>query len=405
LNPRTIKTVDAWLGVPLCWVLTVARRLCDLFRGPMTDPPRKIIFLKLIELGAHVQAYAAVRRAAEMVGRENVYFWVFQDSVPILRLLDEVPPENIIVVRSKGIVRIVLDLLSTVWRIRRMKIDTVIDMEFFSRASACLAYLSGAKRRVGLHGFTSIGPYRGDLMTHRVQYNPYTHVSAYFYLLVEVLQSPPGECPLPKRPIPAQPLPKFRFIPTEEELKRVQQKLDQLAGFAVRRPIVLLNPNVSDIVPLRSWPMERFTETARQLLARHPELTVVLTGLDSAALEPLVREIGSPRLLNIAGQTNFREFLALYGLSDVLVASDSGPSQFAVMTDIDAVVLFGPETPQLWGPLGERIHVLWANLACSPCINPQNFRFSPCKDPVCMREITVDQVVTAVTQALARRGF
>jgi ADP-heptose:LPS heptosyltransferase len=291
-----------------------------------------------------------------------------------------------------------------------MKIDTVIDMEFFSRASACLAFLCGAERRVGLHRFTSIGPYRGDLMTHRVQYNPYIHVSAYFCLLVEVLQSPPGECPLPKRPIPVQPLPTFRFVPAEDELQRVRQKLDQRAGSSVRRPIVLLNPNVSDIVPLRSWPMDRFADTARQLLARHAELTVVLTGLDSAAVEPLVSEIGGApacgsRIVNMAGQTNFREFLSLFCLSDVLVASDSGPSQFAAMTDIDAVVLFGPETPQLWGPVGERMHVLWSQLACSPCINPFNFRFSPCKDPVCMAAITVDQVVAAVSQALIRRGF
>ena len=186
--------------------------------------------------------------------------------------------------------------------------------------------------------------------------------------------------------------------------------LDQRAGVSVRRPIVLLNPNVSDIVPLRSWPMERFADTARQLLARHPDVTVVLTGLDAEAVEPLLREIGGApacgsRLMNMAGQTNFREFLALFCLADVLVASDSGPSQFAAMTDIDAVVLFGPETPQLWGPLGQRIHVLWAQLACSPCISPFNFRFSPCKDPVCMREITVEQVVAAVSQALARRGF
>ena len=40
----------------------------------------------------------------------------------------------------------------------------------------------------------------------------------------------------------------------------------------------------------------------------------------------------------MAGQTNFCEFLALFCLSDVLVASDSGPSQFASMTDIEAVV-------------------------------------------------------------------
>lgn len=412
LNPRTIKLIDAWLGIPLCWVLTLVRRLAGIFhRGRTTTaPPRKILFLKLIEMGAHVHAYAAVRRAAEMVGRENVYFWVFQESVPILSLLDVVPRENVIVVRTKGLFRIVFDLLRTVWQIRRMKIDAVIDMEFFSRASACLAFLSGAERRVGLHRFTTVAPYRGDLMTHRVQYNPYIHVSTYFYLLVEALQAPPGECPLSKRPLPPQPLPAFHFVPKEEELQRLQQRLDQRAGFPVRHPIVLLNPNVSDIVPLRSWPLERFAETAQQLLARHPNLTVVVTGPAAAAGEALVREIGRApsadgrRLVNMAGQTSFREFLVLFCLADVLVASDSGPSQFAAMTDIDAVVLFGPETPLLWGPLGDRMHVLWTQLACSPCINPFNFRFSPCQDPVCMSGITVDQVVAAVSQALAERA-
>ncbi len=406
MNPRTIKSIDAWLGVPLCRILTIVRRLADLLRrrSAATGPPRKILFLKLIEMGAHVQAFAAVRRAAEMVGRENVYFWVFQESLPILGVLDAVPQQNIIAVGATGLFGVLFGLLRTAWRIRRLKIDAVIDMEFFSRASACLAFLSGAERRVGLDRFNSLGPYRGDLMTHRVQYNSYLHVSAYFYLLVEALQAPPGERPIPKRRLPPQSLPVPRFLPGEEELRRLQQRLDQRAGFPVRHPILLLNPNVSDIVPLRRWPLQRFADVARQLLVRHPDLTVVVTGLSSAPVEAVVREIASPRLVNMAGQTSFREFLLLFCLADVLLTSDSGPSQFAAMTDIDAVVLFGPETPLLWGPLGERIHVIWAQLACSPCISPFNFRFSPCQNPVCMSEITVGQVVAAASQALARRA-
>ena len=139
--------------------------------------------------------------------------------------------------------------------------------------------------------------------------------------------------------------------------------------------------------------MERFADTARQVLARHPEVTVVLTGLNAEAVEPLRREIAGvlacgSRLLNMAGQTNFREFLALFCLSDVLVASDSGPSQFASMTDIDAVVLFGPETPHSGDRWATGFTSSGRKLACSPCISPFNFRFSPCKDPVCMKEIT-----------------
>ncbi len=204
MSPQVIRVIDTWLGAPLCWVLTVLRRLGDLFRRPHDDtvPPKRILFIKLIELGANVQASAALRRAAEMVGRENVYFWVFEENRPIIEILDLVPPQNVLAIRSDRLWTFALDTLRTLWRIRRLKIDAVVDMEFFARASAILTYLSGARRRVGLFRFTSAGPYRGDLMTHRVQHNPYTHVSMYFHLLVEALTTPRDELPIPKRHFP-----------------------------------------------------------------------------------------------------------------------------------------------------------------------------------------------------------
>ncbi|MCY2991684.1 MAG: glycosyltransferase family 9 protein [Planctomycetota bacterium] len=407
MKPQTIRIVDAWVGAPLCWILTLVRRVLDGLRRPPANPPppKKIIFIKLVELGANVQAYAAVRRAIEMVGRANVYFWIFAESRPILELLDLVPRENLLTVRSQGFGRFAADLLRTLWLVRRLHIDAVVDLEFFARASALLAFLSGARRRVGLHRFTCAGPYRGDLMTHRVQHNPYTHVSVYFYLLVEALGAPADELPLPKRHLPKQALAPLCFQPTADEICRVQTRLDQAAGLAVKRPIVLLNPNASDIVPLRKWPTERFAEVGQRLLARYSELTIIVTGSPSEqdAAELFVRQIDSRRAVSMAGQTLLRELLILYGLADVLVTNDSGPGQFAALTDIDSLVLFGPETPQLWGPLGPRAHVLWAGLACSPCINPFNFRFSPCRQPLCMTEITVDQVVEAVDQILERR--
>jgi ADP-heptose:LPS heptosyltransferase len=407
LNPQTIRIIDAWLGVPLCWMLTLFRRLGDLFRRPPDEatPPQKILFIKLIELGANVQAHAAVHRAVELVGRRNVYFWVFEENRAILELLDLVPQENLLTIRSQGIVRFAVDTLRTLWSIRRLKIDAVIDMEFFARASAILSFLSGARRRVGLHGFNASGPYRGDLMTHRVQHNPYTHVSTYFYLLVEALGTPARQRPIPKRHYPQQHLECCRFVPTEAELRRLQGRLDRAAGFHVQRPIVLLNPNASDIVPLRKWPSDRFLGVAQELLDTHGELSLVVTGSPSErrAAEAFVRQLGSSRAVNMAGRTTLRELVVLYCLADVLVTNDSGPGQFASMTDIDSLVLFGPETPQLWGPLGPRAHVLWAGLACSPCINPMNFRFSPCKEPLCMSEITVAEVVAAVDEILERR--
>jgi ADP-heptose:LPS heptosyltransferase len=408
LKPDTIRRVDAWLGVPVCWLLTICRRLGGLLRRRRDLPaaPRRILFIKLVELGANVQACAAMRRAVELVGRENVYFWVFDENRPILEILDIVPRENLLSIRATGPLRLGLDLLRSLWTVRRRKIDAVIDMEFFARASAILAFLTGARIRVGLHRFNSAGPYRGNLMTHRIQHNPYTHVSVYFQMLVEAAAGSANTLPLPKRPLPAERMNPDRFRPTEAELRRVRGLLRRPGGSATGGPIVLLNPNASDIVPLRKWPTERFIEVGRRLLTAHPEVTVAITGSPSErrAAEQIVAAIDSPRALSLAGETTLGDLLTLYCLADVLVTNDSGPAQFASLTDIDTVVLFGPETPLLWGPLGSRTHVLWAKLACSPCINPFNFRFSPCKEPRCMLDIAPDQVVEAVNQVLLTRS-
>jgi len=66
-------------------------------------------------------------------------------------------------------------------------------------------------------------------------------------------------------------------------------------------------------------------------------------------------------------------------------------------------VLFGPETPTVFGPLGPNTNVVKADIACSPCVNPFNHRFSPCNNNVCMQMITVDQVYELVEQRLSNK--
>ena len=61
--------------------------------------------------------------------------------------------------------------------------------------------------------------------------------------------------------------------------------------------------------------------------------------------------IGAERAVSFAGQTTLRELLTLYTIADVLVTNDSGPAHFASLTPVHTVVLFGPETPRLFGSL------------------------------------------------------
>lgn len=402
-----MRFVDVWAGRPLCALLTLSRairRAVGLEPDP-AGPPRKILIIKLIEQGATVLAYDAIRRAHELVGRENVYFCVLRENGDILDLLDIIPPENVLAIRSGSLFQFASDVFGMLRRVKRLGIDSTVDMEFFARAPAALAYLAGARRRVGTHRFTAELPYRGDLMTHRVPYNAYMHTAAAYRMLVEALTLDPRETPLLKTPPvgASEPLP--RFVASQADIDGVRALLRGAAKREITGPVVVLNPNASDMIPLRKWPTERFIELGRRLAEARPDLTIVITGgpAEEAAGEWIAGEIGRDRAASLAGATTMRELVVLYTLADVMVTNDSGPAHFASLTDMDAVVLFGPETPLLYGPLGAHAHVMWAGLACSPCVSAFNHRLSPCTDSRCMQAITVDQVYCKVMELLERR--
>jgi len=397
MNPNTIRSIDYWIGRPICFLLT-------LFRASFPThviQPKKIVFLKFIEQGATVLAYSAIKCATELVGRENVYFCVFKNNRPILDILDTIPQENIITLNDKSLFSFIFDSLSALRKIRREKIDTVIDMEFFSRASAIFSYMTGAKIRIGLHRFTSELPYRGNLMTHRIQYNPYLHTSIFYHSLVEAILQNPVEVPMMKIPqshltssLPA-------FTPSEQEKKEMQEKINDAFGLQQKK-IILLNPNASDLLPLRKWESKNFIALGKKIIADNPSACLAISGAPSEQkdAEEICKQIGSSKTVSFAGKTTLRELLTLYTLADILVTNDSGPGHFSSLTNIRTIILFGPETPKLFGPISPHAHIIWKELACSPCVNVFNHRFSPCNNNVCMKSITVEEVYSAVKNYL-----
>jgi ADP-heptose:LPS heptosyltransferase len=144
----------------------------------------------------------------------------------------------------------------------------------------------------------------------------------------------------------------------------------------------------------------RYVELARRLLERYPELFIGFTGApaEAGANNQLANEVGSDRVIRLAGKTTLRQVLVLYTRSAILVTNDSGPAHFASMTPIRVVTLFGPETPALFAARSPNATALWAGIACSPCVNAYNNRQSVCRDNLCMQAITVGDVFEKVTR-------
>ena len=410
MHADTMRRIDCWLGIPTCAVLTLARRFGDLVRRrPKEVEPGPILFIKLAEQGSTVLAASAIRAAIDRAGPENVHFLCFEENRFILDAMDLLPRENVITIRASGLAGTVVNAARALLDLLRRRFDVAIDLEFFARSTAAISYLSGAGRRIGLHAGPDEGPWRGDLLTHRLRYTPHLHTTALFRLHVEAIDADPALLPtfdvVPPDADESTP-PIAASIEEEVEVRRI---LDQTAGVDTSSPdagpLVLLNANCSDLLPLRAWPRDRYVDLARRLLAHDPSLRIGFTGAPAEAegAEMLVREIGDERCFLLAGRTTLRQLIVLYGLADLLVTNDSGPAHFASLTSIDVVTLFGPEHPRLFAALGPRNHVLYAGLACSPCVSALNNRTTSCRDNKCMQSISVEEVFATAARVLDRR--
>ena len=406
LDTRKLQFIDRWIGMFVCGVLSFIRRVSGSPRaGNLARKPSKILFVKFAEQGSTVLAYHAICRAIEMVGRENVYFLVFQENRFILDVMHLIPEQNVVTVGHKNILDAGLHALHALKRIRELGIDAAIDLEFFSRSSAALTFLSGAGSRVGFHTFFGEGPYRGDLMTHRLLYNPYIHTSQNFQLMVEALEQAPDRLPTFAGKVPAADAVSPQFVPSPVAQQEVRAIIRRESGRAGEPSLILLNPNASDLLPLRKWPTERYVDLARRLLERFADVSIGMTGApdEAEAIRLVAAQVGSPRCFSFAGKTTLPQLLVLYTLSELLITNDSGPAHFASMTPITVITLFGPETPLLFRALTPRAIPIWMQLPCSPCVNAYNNRQSPCRDNICMKSISVDHVFTIACQAYLDR--
>jgi ADP-heptose:LPS heptosyltransferase len=271
----------------------------------------------------------------------------------------------------------------------------------FSRFTALITGLSGADRRVGFHRFHQEGLYRGEMLTHRVAYNPHIHIAKNLIALVEALA------------LPAQvPYSKIRIddalkvaIPSAPQDVRdaLLTRIRAEAPFdpAVQRR-VLVNPNASEMLPHRRWMADRYAALIRRVVAVHDDVLVAITGAPSEReeAEALAKAAGR-RCISLAGKTKLAELPALYAHATLMVSNDSGPSHFSSAAGLRTVVLFGPETPRLYQPLGPS-RASYAELACSPCVSAHNHRKTACTDNVCMKAITVDEVYAVVAEELQR---
>jgi ADP-heptose:LPS heptosyltransferase len=389
---ETARRIDRYLGAPLCRLLSLwpGARL----RNDDPSPPRKVLVILLSEMGSIVLARPMFSRLREKYPEAELHALVFRRNREVLDLLEAVPEENVFALRDRSLARFAMDALAAIRALRRARVDTVVDCELFSRASAILSFLTGASRRVGFERHTQEGLYRGSFINRPVLYNPYQHVAQQFVSLAEAIDG--RGTPAVKRPVSAALPPPPRVRLREGELDAMRRRLFRDFPSAAGERLVLVYPG-GGLLPIRAWPLASFQELVAGLAKEG--FVVGLIGL--AEDRPLARRIreesGSDesRTLDLTGYTGtVRDLLLLFHLAELLVTNDGGPCHFASMTPIRSIVLYGPETPVLYGSLDPGSAHFYSGLSCSPCLSAYNHRRSPCDgDNQCLKVIRPGDVL------------
>lgn len=408
ISVNTMRAIDHWVGVPLCAIVSPFIALIDgvkniFSRSPKT--PKKLLFIELSEMGSAILVDPAMRNAKAR-GAE-LFFLIFKSNRASLTLLNTVKPENIFTIDSSSLGGLIKDTLRFLILARKHRIDTVIDLELFSRFTALLTGMCGARRRVGYHIYHGEGLWRGFMLTRKVHYNPHIHITKNFLSLIHAAFAQKIEVPFSKIEIKDSEVRLEQAIINPEALQKVRERIEKMAKEARidytygKDRLILINPNASDLLPQRRWAQQRFSELIQAIHEQYPNDLILITGSPAEFVYvEKVRVVANVKnALNFAGQVSFGELPPLYTLSDVMVTNDSGPGHFSAVTPLRTVVLFGPETPALYGSVGNSIAIT-ANLACSPCVSAANHRKTPCHDNVCMQAITVTQVLDKVIKQL-----
>jgi ADP-heptose:LPS heptosyltransferase len=395
--------IDRTAGPVICRMASLAA----LVRREQASPEtvNRILVILLSEMGSLTMTWPMVRRLREKYPAVSLDILTFERNVEIINILGLTGRDNIYGIRDGSFSGLIAGSLKAIARLRRRRPDVVIDCELFSRISSLYSFFCGAPVRVGFHRYTQEGLYRGDFINRPVLYNPYLHISRQFVNLAEAVDG--LESPNCKRPVSDQApvLPEVAISEDEQQamIHRIREIFPRLD--IARAPLVILHPG-GGLLPIRAWPPAYYCRAAEALAKAG--FAVAVTG--PAGDRPLAREIvgccPAGAALDMTGFTrSLRELLVVFSLSRLLITNDGGPGHFAALVSLPSIILYGPETPVLYGSLNRNAVNLTAGWACSPCLTAYNHRNSPCNgNNLCLKAIKPEMILEKALAILEDRA-
>ena len=330
---------------------------------------QRILLIRLSSLGDIVLITPAIRAVRAHFPDAHITMLVGKQSAEVLREnphLDEIITfDRFAKDKDTG------EMLRTVRVLRERKFTLAIDLQRKFR-TALLMYLSGAVERVG----------KGRLCTVRVPEQGNKHATSHYFDLLHAVGIPAVDQ-------------RLELFLAASERADAAQRFDT-AG--VRRTGLKVGFFPGAGWKLREWMPERFAAIGDRLVQHFDAEVLIFGGEKESALVHTVADLMSGRAVRFAGNLQVRELAACIEKCNLFLTNDTGPMHIAAAVGTPIVSLFGPGNHIRFQPIGELHQIIRHDVPCSPC---KQFT-DKCKDNICMKKITVDEVWQSISHALTK---
>ncbi|MEN3013171.1 MAG: glycosyltransferase family 9 protein [Endomicrobiia bacterium] len=381
-----MQKIDKILGPPICTVLTIYDKVLLLLKiksqkNNFQLDNCRILVLKFWGMGSIILAMSVIKKVKERLPNCKIYFLTLLRNKELLEGYKHIIDGCVFLDIDKSFLKFIYDLIKILITIRKLKLSLLIDLEFFTRFSAIISYLSGVKNKAG---FAAWEVWRGFLHTTTVPFNRYWHVKKNFTNLIS--KALKKDIDFDSKLYP----PYFEF--ESENIKKFDF-----------HKYISINPNAGELALERRWPYENFINLTKKILDNWDGYVVFLgTKMEKRYVEKIVLSLDSKRVKNLAGELSFKDLVLVLKNSILLITNDSGPLHLAVALDVPTISFFGPETPVLYGPLEKKHVVFFKDLDCSPCINVHTGKIVRCIKPLpeCMTKISPEEVWKTIKEKI-----
>lgn len=383
---------DRLLAVPLAFLFNgAARILGKLLRRDHSVTSQNvnvIVVAKLIGMGSILQCSPLLKALKLRYPQAKLVFVTMRANQELLFRLPSV--DEILILDDRNLLSMAFTTLRTVFTLIRLRADFYFDLEVYSAFASLLALWASTRNRLGFYRRTTA--FKKGIYTHLVYFNTRMPVRQLYLQLGRVAGIPAGQNEL-MGPIAVY----------EQERLAVSRLLALSPGWEPAKPYVVLNPNASDLLLERRWPVESVLEAIQRLVAAGSQVVLMGAPNEAAFVRSLYDALPPEtqfRVVNTAGRVNFGELLALLEGAACVLTNDTGPMHMSIALQRPTVCLFGPANPEHYGQDLPFVEIFYAQVFCSPCLYEADE--PPCNGQnICMQRIKPPAVVEAVQRLVA----